>query len=183
MAADAEILKFWFEEAGEAAWFKKDAAFDDELRRRFLDTYHRAAAGNHDDWQRTPLGCVALCLVLDQLPRNLFRDSPQAFATDASARAVTRRALKDGFDRAPGIDDHHRCFLYLPLEHSEDLDDQTLVVRLFRERTDNANYLDYAERHRVIIARFGRFPHRNAVLGRPSTEEERRFLEQPGSSF
>lgn len=183
MGADAEILDFWFEEAGEAAWFKKDPAFDAELRRRFLHAHRQAAAGAFDDWRGTPLGCVALCLLLDQLPRNLFRDSPQAFATDAPARAVTRQALQQGFDRAAGIDDHHRCFLYLPLEHSEDLDDQTLAVRLFRERTDNADYVDYAERHRAIIARFGRFPHRNAVLGRPSTAEELRFLEEPGSSF
>jgi uncharacterized protein (DUF924 family) len=123
-----------------------------------------------------------LCILLDQVPRNIFRGTPRAFATDAQARAVARHAVERGFDLA--IEDKdRRLFLYLPLEHSEDLADQERCVSLCRERIGDAEYLRYVVRHRDIVARFGRFPHRNAILGRASTAEEEAFLNEPLSSF
>ena len=127
------------------------------------------------------LGCLALCILLDQVPRNLFRGTPRAFILDPAAREVTRHALQQGFDS--GLKETERMFLYLPLEHSEDLSDQQDCVRLMGALPNGAEYLSYAERHRDVIARFGRFPHRNGILGRDSTEEELEFLKQSGSSF
>jgi uncharacterized protein (DUF924 family) len=138
-------------------------------------------SGDFDHWRETAAGCVALCILLDQAPRNLFRGDPRSFASDAAARAVTRHALARGLDR--DLPQEQRAFLYLPLEHSENLADQEACVRLFAGLDENPDGLDYAVRHRDIIARFGRFPHRNAVLGRTSTPEETEFLTQAGSSF
>ena len=183
MTTTQTVLRFWFEEHGGDDWFQGGEVFDDKIRDRFLEVYEGGAAGGLDAWQGTALGCVALCLVLDQFPRNLFRGDPRSFATDAAARAVTNHAIAQGFDLDPALDADHRMFLYLPLEHSEDLADQRQCVDLVRERIGNERYIDFAVRHLEIIERFGRFPHRNAVLGRTSTDEEIEFLKQPGSGF
>lgn len=190
------ILDFWFlppdhPEHGRLrkVWFMKDAAFDAEIRARFLGDHEQAAAGAYDAWAETPDGALALLILLDQVPRNLFRGEARAFATDAKARAIARQAIAAGHDqRLPSV---QRMFIYLPFEHSEDLADQQRVVALFESLPATTAFppqardeiIDYGRRHLAIIARFGRFPHRNAALGRPSTPEERAFLEQPGSSF
>jgi len=176
-----DILAFWFAPGRRDQWFEKDPAFDEEVRRQLLGPYERAVAGAYDHWRETAKGCLALCLLLDQVPRNLFRDEPRAFATDDAARAVLRHALEQGFDHA--LSQIERLFLYLPFEHSEVLKDQEDCVRLTKALDEDPGWYDYALRHRDIIARFGRFPHRNAALGRDCTEEEAAFLEQPGSSF
>lgn len=182
-----DVLDFWFSETARTRWFEKDPAFDAECR-RFAPLVAAAADDRLAAWERTPEGCLALAILLDQLPRNLHRGSPRAFASDAKARAVAERAIARGFDRRLPPD--RRAFLYLPFEHSEDLADQRRSVALFRQLAADMGgtaqaqeYLDYAIRHEQIIERFGRFPHRNAVLGRPSTPEEEEFLKQPGSSF
>ncbi len=175
-----EVLDFWFDPANQPFWFKKSAAFDAAVRERLGDAHAAAAAGRLDDWQATPEGALALVILLDQVPRNIHRNSARAFATDGAARAAAVAALDTGFDRK--LYDDQRLFLYLPLEHSEDLADQERSVALFTAIGD-ARQTDYAVRHRDIVARFGRFPHRNALLGRESTEEELSFLEEPNSSF
>jgi uncharacterized protein (DUF924 family) len=176
-----DVLGFWFAQGMEARWFKKDPAFDAEVRARLLPLHERAAAGHLDHWQGSARGALALVILLDQVPRNLFRGRPQAFATDAKALAVTKRALDEGLDTA--LAQPERMFLYLPLEHCEDLADQDLCVRLTSALDENPEWHDYALRHRDVVARFGRFPHRNAALGRDTTPEEAAFLKQPGSSF
>ena len=183
-AGQAEaVLRFWFEESTPEDWFKKSDEFDAKIRDRFLQVYEAAVAGRLEGWRETAAGCLALILVLDQFPRNLFRDDPRAFATDAAARDVTAHVLARGFDMAPEIAAERRIFFYMPLEHSEDLADQQRCVELVRTRIDSANYLDYAERHLRVIERFGRFPHRNAVLGRTNTPEEAAYLAEPGAGF
>jgi uncharacterized protein (DUF924 family) len=185
-----EILEFWFSEGAKTRWFEKDSGFDAEIRRHFGTAVGQAAEGRLDDWAEAPESCLALVLLLDQFPRNIHRDSPRAFATDPKARAVADKAIARGFDRR--LPQAWRIFFYLPFEHSEALADQHRAVALVRQladgqegdaRTQALNYLDYAVRHEQVIARFGRFPHRNAILGRPSTPEEEDFLKQPGSSF
>lgn len=174
------VLSFWFDESGPKKWFAKDEAFDAEIRTRFSSLYRRAAAGSLGHWQRTPRGCVALVIALDQFPRNMFRGDPRAFATDAAAREVLRKALANGFDENLSV--WEKQFLYLPLQHSEDAADQALSVAL-NAATGDANLLKWAEAHRRIVDRFGRFPHRNEVLGRDTTAEEAEFLKEEGSSF
>jgi uncharacterized protein (DUF924 family) len=180
----AEVLGFWFgdpeADAYREAWFRRDTAFDEEVRRRFAETHAAVAAGDCEWWLDTPRGALAYVIVLDQFSRNLFRDSPKAWAQDAAALAAARSAIERGFDRA--LPRYLRMFLYLPFEHSESLTDQERSVALFADLGDEKAY-DYALRHREIIQRFGRFPHRNAVLGRVSTPEEIAFLREPGSSF
>ena len=186
----AALLDFWFA-AGtpewnqpRKVWWVKDPAFDEDLRQRFLDDHLRAASGALASWQDEPESCLALVLLLDQLPRNLFRGSPRAFATDPLAREVAGHALARGFDREmPKV---RRSFLYLPFEHSESLADQHRCVRLFEamaETPEDRETARHAHLHRDIVARVGRFPHRNAVLGRETTPEEAEFLKEPGSSF
>jgi len=175
-----DVLDFWFVETAPERWFKKDAAFDDEMRSRFADTYRRAAAGALDAWQTAPRGCVALIVVLDQFPRNMYRGDARAFATDAAARAVLRHALESRFDAVISVKE--RQFLYMPLQHSEDAADQALSVAL-NAATGDPDLLKWAEAHKRIIDEFGRFPHRNGILGRQSTPEEAAFLTRPGSSF
>ncbi len=176
-----EILEFWFAPAQRPRWFVKDAAFDAEIL-RFEPLYERAAAGQLSGWQETPDGALALLLCLDQVPRNIYRGTPEAFATDAKARAVADWAVDREFDlRFPSEDE--RIFFYLPFEHSEDLDDQHRAVELVRTRCQNETYLRYAVAHRDVIAEFGRFPHRNAILGRRSTEAEEAYLKRPGAGF
>lgn len=177
----AEVLSFWFGPGMEERWFKKDPDFDREVRERLQGHYERARSGDYDHWMDSAKGSLALCLLLDQVPRNLFRDDRRAFATDDRARQVTICALDQGFDRA--LRQAERLFLYLPLEHSEDLDDQERCVELVATLDAKPDWLDYSVRHRDVIARFGRFPHRNRVMGRETTEEEAAFLEEPGSAF
>jgi uncharacterized protein (DUF924 family) len=174
----AEILDFWFKR-DRKDWFTKNPAFDEEIRARFLPLYERAARGELETWLREPANCLALVIVLDQFPRNLFRGSARAFAADALALQAARHAVSQRFDR--GLSADERSFLYLPFEHSESLADQERACELMQPL--GGEVYDYAVRHRQIIGRFGRFPHRNAALGRDSTPEEIAFLKQPGSSF
>ncbi|MGB3447330.1 MAG: DUF924 family protein [Xanthobacteraceae bacterium] len=175
-ATPTEIITFW-REAGYERWYKKDEAFDDEIRRRFLATWEAARAGQRDDWQDSDDGTLALLIVLDQLPRNMFRGDPRTFASDPKAREVADRAIARGVDQR--LDSVMRQFVYLPFEHSEDLADQERSVALFKALGDAEN-LRYAEIHEDIIRKFGRFPHRNQVLGRTTTDAEAAFLKNGG---
>jgi uncharacterized protein (DUF924 family) len=187
------ILSFWFGDSPEESsyeqrrklWFRKRPELDAEIRQRFADVYEQAAAGELDRWQQAPLSCLALILLLDQFPRNMFRDTPQAFATDAKALEIAQQAVAQGFDQQ--LTPIQRIFVYLPFEHSENLAHQQRSVELMRQLSREAPELDdvfdYAVRHQEVIERFGRFPHRNSILGRQSTPEEVEFLKQPGSSF
>ncbi len=172
----AGILAFW-REAGRDAWYKRNEAFDDEIRRRYLALWQTAASGELAAWETSDDGALALVIVLDQFPRNMFRGTPQAFASDALAREVARRAIDRDADRR--IDPVLLEFLYMPFMHSEHLADQEHCVALF-ESTDNTENLDYAREHADIIRRFGRFPHRNRLLGRETTAEEQAFLDGGG---
>jgi len=179
------LLAFWFRgEARDPRWFGKDEAFDREVRARFLALYEDGAAGVLSGWLAQADECLALLILLDQLPRNMFRGTARAFATDAQALEAARHALSRGYDRdrAPC----ERMFFYLPFEHAEALADQALACELMKPLAAFAETHDvyrYAIAHRDIIARFGRFPHRNALLGRASTPEELAFLATPGSAF
>jgi len=175
-ASAEDILSFW-REAGPDRWFNKSAAFDAEITARFLPTYETAAAGHLSLWETAPDSALALTILLDQFPRNMFRDSARAWATDPAARGVASRALARGYDGLVAED--MRAFFYLPLMHSEDLADQARCVELY-EALGNASGLDYAKIHFDIIERFGRFPHRNALLGRATTAEEQAFLDSGG---
>lgn len=172
----AGVLAFW-REAGRERWYKPSDAFDAEVRDRFLALWHKAAAGGLASWEDSDDGALALVIVLDQFPRNMFRGTPEAFASDALAREVARRAIERGTDRR--IDPLLLEFLYLPFMHSEHLPDQLRCVALF-ENTDNAENLKYAREHAGIIQRFGRFPHRNRLLGRDTTADEQAFLDGGG---
>ena len=178
-----EILDFWFQETGPEMWFARDVAFDAKVGARLADGHRAAAGGRLGRWREMSRGCVALCILLDQVPRNIFRDTARAFATDAEARRVARHAIDNGLDLDRSLSDDMRLFLYMPLEHSEDVEDQRLSVRLVAERIETVAYRDYAKRHREIVERFGRFPHRNALLGRESTPDEIAFLSEEDSSF
>lgn len=171
----SEVLDFW-RAAGPEKWFAKDDAFDADFTRRFLAAHEAAAAGSLDDWAQDAPGALALVLLLDQFPRNAFRDSPRAFATDARALHTARTAIERGFDRATEVE--LRAFFYMPLMHSESLADQDDCVALSRPLPGTT--LRFAELHRDIVRRFGRFPHRNAVLGRSTTPEEQAFLDAGG---
>ncbi|HEV8110785.1 MAG TPA: DUF924 family protein [Burkholderiales bacterium] len=185
----ADVLLFWFggpSERGKAhkRWFVKDEAFDREVRERFLALYEEAAAGKLADLKENAADCLALIVVLDQFPRNMFRGTRRAFATDALALEAARHAVAHGFDR--DLFPVERLFVYLPFEHSEVLADQDRSCELTRALDTYPETNDvyrYALLHRDIIVRFGRFPHRNAILGRASTPEELEFLRGPGSSF
>jgi uncharacterized protein (DUF924 family) len=194
-----EILAFWFgdacrspeaHEARAKLWFIQNADFDHEIAARFGDLPERAASGELDPWAGTPRGALALVLVLDQFPRNLYRGSGRAFAFDEKARTVADSALDAGFDQA--LHPVEARFLYLPFEHAEDLALQDRCVDLMETLVGRAPAgmaaafelsADFARRHRVVIRRFGRFPHRNAVLGRPSTPEEEAYLRSGGEVF
>jgi uncharacterized protein (DUF924 family) len=174
----AAILAFW-RAAGSDRWYKRDDAFDADLRDRFLGLWRKAEAGELSCWEATDDGALALVIVLDQFPRNMFRGDVRAYSSDALARDVAIRAIARGTDRRIAADLLE--FLYLPLMHSEHLADQMRCVELFRH-TANADNLRYAEEHAAIIRRFGRFPHRNAVLGRITTPDEQAFLDGGGFS-
>lgn len=181
-AAPQDVVGFW-REAGPKKWFAKSEAFDEALRLRFEPVHHAAARGAYDGWAATPEGALALLLLLDQIPRNLYRGSGHAFATDGKARAIARAAWDAGHDRQ--VEAQLRPFFYLPFEHSEDPADQAFSVRLYtrlRDETGDEESLKWAVLHEEIIARFGRFPHRNAALGRTTTPEEQAFLDEGGFS-
>ena len=172
----ADVVAFW-RDAGPAKWFRGGDAFDAACRERLGAAHHAAARRELDGWASTAEGALALLLLLDQIPRNIFRGSGHAFATDGLARHFARLALDAGHDAAfePAL----RAFFYLPLEHSEDMADQDRSVALFAALGD-ANYRDYAIAHRDVIVRFGRFPHRNAALGRDTTPDEQSWLDAGG---
>ncbi len=186
-----EVLEFWFAGPGGAdwgrrrkVWFSKDPAFDAEIRHRFRADMDLARAGDFDGWIDNPEDCLALILLLDQFPRNAFRDTPAAFSGDARALVAAGLAVARGHDAQ--LPPEQRMFVYLPFEHSESLEDQRRCVELvevFRAVPGYQDVIDYARRHLQMIERFGRFAHRNAILGRASTAEEREFLQGPGSSF
>lgn len=184
-----QVLSFWFGTGDDygrrrTEWFRKDVAFDAEIRARFMALHEEGARRGLESWKNDAGDCLALIVLLDQFPRNTFRGSARAFASDALAREAARHALRHGHDR--DLLPVERMFLYLPFEHSEALDDQVLCCELMRsleEFEETKDVYDYAVRHYEIIARFGRFPHRNEALGRPSTPEEVEFLKQPGSGF
>lgn len=173
-----DILAFW-RQAGPEKWFAKDEDFDAEIRRLFLPAYEKAARGELHDWEATPEGAFALILLLDQFPRNLFRGSAQAFATDAMALAVAEKAVERGFDRE--FANPERRFIYIPFMHSEELEHQERCIALTRAAQDEEG-VKYAVIHRDVIRDFGRFPHRNPVLGRSTTPEESEFLAEGGFS-
>jgi uncharacterized protein (DUF924 family) len=178
----SDVLEFWFdtgEERGRShkRWFVKNDTFDAEIRTRF-QRLHDTLSRNRD-WLDNARDALARIIVLDQFPRNMFRGTARAFATDAPALEAARLAVERGWDR--GLLQVEQLFVYLPFEHSENLADQDRACELMKDF--GGEQVDYAERHRAIIRRFGRFPHRNAILGRPSTPEEIEFLKQPGSGF
>ncbi|HBE16808.1 MAG TPA: DUF924 domain-containing protein [Cyanobacteria bacterium UBA11149] len=191
MSQQQEIIEFWFGKVDEPeygkprqVWFTKNPEFDEEVRSRFMTDYQEAASGKLERWKDSALSCLALIIVLDQFPRNMFRDRPEAFATDSHALDVGKHAVACGFDR--DLLPLQRWFIYLPFEHSENLEDQYQSVNLFSTLQDDPQSklsIKYAYRHLEVIERFGRFPHRNRILGRETTPEEAEFLQQPGSSF
>jgi uncharacterized protein (DUF924 family) len=186
-----EILKFWFgspqdDSYGQSRpeWFRKDPDYDAQIRSQFLADVQRAAAGDYSSWRSTAPGSLALILLLDQMPRNLYRGESFAFASDGLAREVARGAIAASFDQL--LLPVQRWFMYLPFEHSEDWADQEQSLTLWATLSDHppsADPIVYAQRHADVIRRFGRFPHRNEILGRVSTSEEVVFLQEPGSSF
>ncbi|MHB1332966.1 MAG: DUF924 family protein [Sulfuriferula sp.] len=187
MQSAQQILSFWFEgdaKAQQRRWFGKDEQTDALMRDKFMTDYQAAAAGQLSEWLESTSAGLALVILLDQFPRNLFRATPQAFATDAQARETARIAIARGHDQQ--LTPRQRMFVYLPFEHSEILEDQLYSLALFgslHDAEDMTEVVRYAHRHHEVIARFGRFPHRNAIVGRTSTADELVFLQQPGSSF
>ena len=191
MSQAKTILDFWFGHPNDPNygkiqpfWFEKSSDFDAKVCDFFLEDYQKAVAGSLHDWMNSPETCLALILLLDQFPRNMFRDTPQAFATDWEALSLAQHATNKGYDRK--LLAVQRWFIYLPFEHSENLADQRKCIKLFQQLSHDpysAKAIESAFRHKEIISRFGRFPHRNAILGRISTPEEEEFLEEPGSSF
>lgn len=187
MGNASEVLQFWFGDtpgARRKEWFTKDPAFDADIRARFLGLHEAAAHDELGTWKDTAESALALIVLTDQFPRNMFRGEARAFATDALALATARHFIASGWDRT--LSPVERMFAYLPFEHSEVLADQERSLELFAplgafEETKDTP--DYARRHWEIVKRFGRFPHRNAALGRPGTPEEIEFLKQPGSGF
>jgi uncharacterized protein (DUF924 family) len=191
LSAPQEILDFWFGREGEEgygefreAWFTKDPEFDREIRDGFEPVYEEAAAGGLDHWKSEARSCLALIIVLDQFPRNMYRGDARMYAADEKAREAARHAIEHAYDRE--LSPYGRLFAYLPFEHSEELDDQRLSVELFgglATEMGSEDLLGYAVRHLEIVERFGRFPHRNEILGRRTTPEEAKFLSGPDSSF
>ncbi len=186
-----EVLDFWFGRSNspefgkvQNKWFEKNTDFDTEVRANFLPQYELATSGQLDSWQDSPQNCLALIILLDQFGRNMFRETAQAFATDSKALAAAQHAVNNNFDSQ--LLTVQKWFIYLPFEHSENLEHQQKSVELFRQLSgepDSGSVIDFAVRHFKIIERFGRFPHRNQILGRETTPEEAEFLKQPGSGF
>ena len=168
-----EILEFWFSDEARKLWFKSTSAFDDLCRQRFLGVWEQACRGELDQWMETADGCLALVIILDQFPLNMFRGDARSFASEARSRDVARHALDRNFDR--DMTTEQRAFLYMPFMHSEVLEDQDLALQLFDQPGLESN-LRFARHHHDIVRRFGRFPHRNEALGRDSTSAEREYL-------
>ena len=177
-----DVLDFWFVETQPQQWFQVNEDFDKAVTERFKEPYEMAVRGEFDDWQNSADGALALCILLDQMPRNMFRGTPQAFETDKKALVVAKYALSKGLDQV--LSGQKRRFLYLPFEHSENINDQRRCVELF-EKTKEEDPLgyDYALRHLKVIEKYGRFPHRNKILNRDNTPEEEAYLAQPGAGF
>jgi uncharacterized protein (DUF924 family) len=194
-----DILDFWFGELNDLGcsspehrqrWWTKSNAFDDAIKAHFLSDYEAISAGERETWRNTGRGTLAYIIVLDQFSRNMFRGTPDMFGADELAREACCEGLDAGFDAELEFDE--RVFFYLPLEHSESMDDHHRCLEIFTGLLDSApeplkadaeNYLDYAKAHKAIVERFGRYPHRNETLGRTTTPEEAKFLKEPGSSF
>lgn len=194
-----DVLDFWFGELNELGcsspehrqrWWTKSKTFDEALRSHFLHDYEAIVAGEREAWRNTARGALAFIIVLDQFSRNMFRGTPEMFAADELAREVCREGLDADFDAELSFDE--RLFFYLPLAHSEEMVDHHRSIELLSGLVDSCteslegdarNYLDFAESHKAIVERFGRYPHRNATLGRASTPEETEFLKEPGSAF
>jgi uncharacterized protein (DUF924 family) len=186
-----EVLDFWFGREGEEGygefrevWFTKNPEFDREMRDRFEAIYEEAAAGRLESWKDETRSCLALIVVLDQFPRNMYCGDARMYAADKLAQEAARHAVEHAYDRE--LSPYGRLFAYLPFEHSEELNDQRLSVELFRglaAEMGSEDLLGYAVRHLEIVEQFGRFPHRNEILGRRTTPEEAAFLEGPDSSF
>lgn len=174
------ILSFWFEELTPAQWWQKSRVLDDDIRRRFGDLHRLACLGELFEWRTHAQGRLAEIIVLDQFSRNMYRDQPEAFAADGMALVLAQEAITAGAER--GLTREQRVFLYMPMMHSESLKVHDVALALF-EKNGAADNLTFEQRHRDIVVRFGRYPHRNAILGRESTAEERAFLQQPGSGF
>jgi len=178
-----EVIKFWFNEIDRTKWFRKDPNFDALITERFGELYEQAANGELSHWRKSAKGALAEIIVLDQFSRNMFRDSPKAFAADQLAIEATKQAIANGFEEElAGLSSSHLSFLYMPLMHSESKEVHQTAVELFNKPGLEANY-QFELKHKAIIDRFGRYPHRNEVLGRESTVEEKEFLKQDGSSF
>ncbi|MGB3668848.1 MAG: DUF924 family protein [Phormidesmis sp.] len=192
----ADILAFWFGLPSEAiyggyrkVWFVKDPDFDAKIRQQFLADVQKAASGEYDSWLASPTAALALLLLFDQFPRNLYRGTPRSFATDTQALSVAEQFVNSGADKS--LIPAQRFFVYVPFEHSEKMEHQNRCVALMQQLNQEfpdlddglKGGLDYAIRHQAVIERFGRFPHRNEILGRQSTSEEITFLQQPGSRF
>ena len=180
MAKKEEILNFWFKECKPEQWFKKNEDVDQMIENRFSISIENAIAGNMGNWEESETGCLALIILLDQFTRNIFRDTPRAFAGDKRALALSQLCCDKDYLTNPDI--QRRQFMLMPMMHSENLAVQDAALPLFKKYASKKDY-EYAEKHREIIARFGRFPHRNVILGRKSINEELEFLKQPGSSF
>jgi uncharacterized protein (DUF924 family) len=194
-----DVLDFWFGEVNELGcsspahrrrWWRKSDAFDEAIGSQFLGDYEAIVAGDRDAWRNTPRGALATLIVLDQFSRNMFRATPSMFAADELAREVCHEGLDADFDAELAFDE--RLFFYLPLAHSEDMTDHHRSMECLNRLVDSCaeslegdakNYLEFAERHKAIVERFGRYPHRNETLSRASTPEEIEFLEEPDSSF
>ena len=174
------VLEFWFGELTPKQWFVKDEALDRQIADRFSDLHLALSREVPDEWRASPEARLARIIALDQFPRNIYRGSPLSFATDGLALKAAKAAIAIGADAA--VSEDRRIFFYMPFEHAENLDDQDRAVALC-EALGNETYLDYARRHREVIERFGRFPHRNAILGRASTPEEEAYLAEPGAGF
>ncbi|MFB9947283.1 DUF924 family protein [Rhizobium puerariae] len=175
-----EVFAFWFKELTRKEWFEKNEALDEAMRRHFAPTHLSLARGEFDVWRSSPQARLAAVIVLDQFSRNIYRNTALAFATDWLALREAKLAVEAGADMA--VPPEQRCFFYLPFEHAENLAEQDRSVELFALLGD-AEYLDYAERHRAVIRVFGRFPHRNALVGRDSTPAELEYLSRPGAGF
>ncbi len=180
MQTDKDVLDFWFCELTPADWFSGDEALDARIKQRFLALHNKAVLGELYMWRQSPQGRLAEIIVLDQFSRNLYRGQPQSFSSDPMALVLAQEAVALGDDMQ--LSEEQRSFLYMPYMHSESLVVHEEAVRLFKQ-SGLENNLDFEYRHKVIIERFGRYPHRNKILGRPSSEEELEFLTQPGSSF
>ena len=194
-----DVLDFWFGELNDLGcaspehrkrWWTKSDAFDEAIKAHFLNDYEAVAAGDCETWRSTARGTLAYIIVLDQFSRNMFRGTPNMFVADELAREACSEGLDAGFDAELEFDE--RVFFYLPLEHSESMEDHHRCIELFKDLLERApepleadakNYLDFAKSHEAIVKRFGRYPHRNETLGRASTPEETKFLKEPGSSF